>query len=104
MPEQQTVQATQTQPVGPKNNVFAIASFVLGLVSLLLNIWFIPTILAIVFGILALVQIPKKGQKGKWMAITGLILGVVGAIILIVLTVIVAKVASTVLTGLEATA
>ena len=47
----------------------------------------ITCILAIIFGIVALVQIKKNNQKGQGMAITGLVLGIVMVIIFAVLTV-----------------
>lgn len=53
----------------------AIASLVLGLVSIPLCFIFIPGVLAIVFGFIALSQTGASGQKGRGMAIAGLILG-----------------------------
>jgi hypothetical protein len=49
-----------------RTNGFAIAALVFGIIGGIL--------LAVIFGIIALVQIPKKNQKGKGMAIAGLVL------------------------------
>lgn len=68
------------QPSGPK--VFSVLSFIFGLVSVLCCClyWFsgIMSVAAVTFGILAL----AKKQAAKGMAITGLILGGLGIIIL----------------------
>jgi hypothetical protein len=54
----------------------AIASLVLGIVSIPLCFIFIPALLAVIFGVIALSQIKRKpGQAGRGQAITGLILG-----------------------------
>jgi hypothetical protein len=71
-------------------NGFAIASLVLGI------FWGygILSILAIIFGAIALKQIPVRYQGGRGLAIAGLILGilgVIGAIIVIIATVLVAN-------------
>lgn len=88
-PEQTAFSASPVQPVqDQKYNGFAIAALVLGIVSCV--VWAcclntITCILAIIFGILALVQIKKNSQKGKGMAITGLILGIVMVIVFVAL-------------------
>jgi hypothetical protein len=53
-------------PQEQRTNGFAIAALVFGILS--------GIVLAVIFGIIALVQIPKKNQKGKGLAIAGLIL------------------------------
>lgn len=60
----------------PKYNGFAIASMVLGI----LWIWWIGSILAIIFGFVALNQIKTSDgkQMGRGMAIAGLVLGFIG--------------------------
>jgi hypothetical protein len=60
----------------PKYNGFAIASMVLGI----LWIWWIGSILAIIFGFVALNQIKTSqgAQTGRGMAIAGLVLGFIG--------------------------
>lgn len=89
--EQTTFTAPPVQPVqNQKYNGFAIAALVLGIVSFV--VWAcclntITCILAIIFGVVALVQIKKNNEKGKGMAITGLVLGIVMVIIFAVLTV-----------------
>jgi len=60
----------------PKYNGFAIASIVLGI----LWIWWIGSVLAIIFGFVALNQIKTSNgqQTGRGMAIAGLVLGFIG--------------------------
>ena len=67
-----------------KNSGMAVASFVLGLCSLLLFWTFVVPILAIVFGIIGLNQIKKdKNLEGKAMALWGICLGAVTPILII---------------------
>ncbi|MER5351131.1 DUF4190 domain-containing protein [Kitasatospora sp. NPDC002551] len=54
-------------------NGFAVAALVTGLLCM----W--P--LALAFAIVAMVQIPKRNEKGRGMAVTGLVTGVLGAIV-----------------------
>ncbi|MET0713087.1 MAG: DUF4190 domain-containing protein [Jiangellaceae bacterium] len=68
-------------PEEQRTNGFAIASLVFGIISGIL--------LAVIFGIIALVQIPKKNQKGKGMAIAGLVLAGVWTLIWVALIVVV---------------
>ena len=72
----------------------AVASLVLGIVGLVLCCLWIPELLAVIFGGVALSQIKNNpGQSGRGMAIAGLVLGYVGVGIL--LLVIIAAAAST---------
>jgi hypothetical protein len=50
-------------------NGFAVASMILGLIG--------GIVLAVVFGIVALVQVNQRGQRGKGFAVTGLVASVV---------------------------
>src|SRR5438874_5729355 len=61
---------------------FAIASLVLGI----LWVYFIGSILAIVFGFVALNQIKQRNQNGRGMAIAGLVLGFIelGLLVLVI--------------------
>lgn len=62
-----------------KTNGFAVAGFVLGILSALSIselLWGIPSILAIIFSAIALHQIKTTGHKGKSIAFAGLILGI----------------------------
>ncbi len=63
-----------TVPEPPKTSGLAIASFVCGLVECVGGI---PSILALIFGIMAIRRINRSGGrlKGMWMAITGVVLG-----------------------------
>ncbi len=58
----------------PGTNGFAIASLVLGIVWL----WWIGSILALVFGYVAKSQIRQTGQGGSGMATAGIVLGWIG--------------------------
>ena len=58
----------------PPTNGLAIASLVVGC----LWIWWIGSLLAVVFGHVALNQIARRGQSGRGMAIAGLALGYLG--------------------------
>src|SRR5262249_29300948 len=71
--------------VQQKTNGLAIASMVLGIVW----VYWIGSILAVVFGHVALSQIKKSGdaQRGRGMAIAGLVLGYVGVAILLLVVV-----------------
>jgi hypothetical protein len=60
------------EPPKPPHSGFAITSFVLGLASIVLFALVVPSILAIVFGILGIKDTRSKHTRGKWMAITGL--------------------------------
>jgi Domain of unknown function (DUF4190) len=75
MPQVTYVQQMQTQTT----NGLAIASMVLGIVW----VWWIGSILALIFGLVARRQIKERGQKGDGMAIAGIVLGCVGAATLI---------------------
>lgn len=67
-----------TQPAAPTNGK-ALASLILGIVSLFANLLLIPTILGIIFGVIGLSKSRVLGRKG--MAIAGIVLSVVGAIV-----------------------
>lgn len=65
------------RPVVSRNNGLATASLVLGLVGIFLWILAVPSVLAVVFGHVALTSIGRSGgaQRGAGMAIAGLVLG-----------------------------
>jgi len=58
----------------PGTNGFAIASMVLGIVW----VWWIGSVLALVFGYVAKSQIRQTGQSGSGMATAGIVLGWIG--------------------------
>jgi hypothetical protein len=71
-----------------KTNGLAIASMVLGILGLILFVFFmIVPILALIFGLVAMSQISNSGgtQSGNGMALTGTILGVVGIVLFLLL-------------------
>jgi hypothetical protein len=67
----------------PSTNGLAVASMVLGIVW----VWWIGSILALIFGFVARRQIKERGQRGDGMAIAGIVLGFVGAATLILVIV-----------------
>jgi hypothetical protein len=80
----------QPAPPGQRTNGMAIASLILGIVWLS---W-IGSILALIFGYIALGQIKRQHEGGRGMAIAGIVLGWVGVATLILFIVLIA-VAST---------
>ena len=80
------------QPVSTSINGLAIASMVLGI----LWIYWIGSILAIIFGLVAMGQIKRSTgrQSGRGMAIAGLVLGLVGVGILLLVIIAAAAVSS----------
>lgn len=87
--------APQPVYVQSKTNGFAVAALVLGILWL----YWIGSILALVFGYVAKSQIDKSGghETGKGMAIAGIVLGWVGVgiLLLILLLVLVGSIGST---------
>lgn len=77
-PSYQGYPGYQTPPVvyvqGPGTNGLAIASLVLGILWL----YWVGSLLAVIFGHVALADIAKTGKGGKGLAIAGLVLGYVG--------------------------
>ena len=72
-----------SNPQGEGTNGLAIASLVLGI----LWVYWIGSILAVVFGHVALHQIRGSGQGGRGLAIAGLVLGYIGIALIVVLVV-----------------
>lgn len=76
-----TLEGTVTVEKGPSNGM-ATTSLVLGLLGLPTCMLFVPSILAILFGVIALTQVqgaPAKGPRNT--AITGIVLGAVGLLL-----------------------
>jgi hypothetical protein len=69
-------------PPAQRTSGMATASLILGIASFFLNILLIPSILAIVFGVMALNQIRRDpGLGGAGMAKAGIICGIVAAVL-----------------------
>jgi len=66
-------------------NGLAVASLVLGIVW----VYWIGSILALIFGLVARKQIKERGQGGEGMAIAGIVLGIVGIVSLIIVIIVV---------------
>ena len=89
-PPQIIYSAAPSYPATPRTSGLAIASLVLGLIPV---VPFIGSILAIVFGIIALRQIDESRgtQRGRGMAIWGIVLGLLaivttGVVIIVLIT------------------
>jgi hypothetical protein len=82
MPQVTYVQQIQMQTT----NGLAIAAMVLGIVW----VYWIGSILALIFGFVARKQIKEHGQKGDGMAIAGIVLGCVGLATLLLVIILVA--------------
>lgn len=67
-------------------NGFAITSLVLGIVW----IYWIGSLLAVIFGVIALRQITERRERGRGMAIAGVVLGSLFLIVLVVVIIVVA--------------
>ncbi len=74
----------------PGMSAFAVASFVLSLVWL----YGVGAILAIIFGHISLNHIRKRGERGRGLAIAGLIIGYVGLAGLIAVIIVAATVSN----------
>jgi hypothetical protein len=68
-----------------KTSSMAIASLVLGIVSIIINPLFLFSILAIIFGVSGISQVNKSNGaiKGKGMAVSGLILGIISIALMV---------------------
>ncbi len=88
------VEATESVPADSKKekkkfNVFAIVGFVLSLVSFLggPGTVVLGPLAGLIFSIVALVQIKKNSQKGKGLAVAGVILGAISTAVTLVVTI-----------------
>ncbi len=86
-PTRRTAAIPQSHPApghyAPATNGFAIASLVLGI----LWIYWIGSILALVFGYVAKRQIRERGEGGDGMATAGIVLGWIGVAVFVLLVV-----------------
>ncbi|GII34383.1 DUF4190 domain-containing protein [Planotetraspora mira] len=71
------------QAAQPPFSGVAIASFVCGLASIFVAVLVVPPVIAIITGILGLKD-TKSGKRGKWMAVTGLAMGSVISVLVLV--------------------
>jgi hypothetical protein len=69
-----------------KTSGFAVASLVLGIIGLpIICPLLIPSVLAVVFGLLGRRDVREKGHSGEGMALAGLIMGIIGIMVSVVL-------------------
>lgn len=73
-----------TTPTAGSTNGLAIASMILGILWL----YWVGSILALIFGYLARRQIKERNQSGDGMAIAGIVLGWIGVGVLVLLVII----------------
>ncbi len=70
-----------------QNNPYVLTGFILGLISMFcINLFGVVGLLALIFSSIGLSKINKTNQPGRWMAITGIVLGVIGLVVGIYLT------------------
>jgi Domain of unknown function (DUF4190) len=78
----------------PRNNPFAITALICGIGQFVLGLLVFGNIVlaipAIVFGALSLKQIRLRGERGRGMAIAGLVLGILGVIYFALVVIIIA--------------
>ena len=86
-PYQQPYPYPYPYPPARTTNGMAVASMVLGIVW----VYWIGSILALVFGYLALRDIRRSGQRGEGMAIAGIVLGWIGVAVLVLVVYLVGK-------------
>jgi hypothetical protein len=72
--------------VGPKTNTLAIVSLVASLLGLATGFGFL---VGIITGHISLSQIKKTGENGRGMALAGTIIGYVGILLAIIITIVV---------------
>lgn len=70
-------------PPPTKTNAFAVASLIASIIGLFT---FLGFIVGVVFGHIALTQIRRTGELGRGAAIAGLVIGYIGFIVAIVVT------------------
>ena len=91
----QSLTPVSSAPVVPQNNVMAIASMVLGIASIPLLLYFsagiIPGIIAVALGFTAKKKIAESNgaEKGRGMALAGIILGISAVIIAVIIVILV---------------
>ena len=80
-PETQTTY-THHNPYEEKyHSEFSFISLILGIFGLILPLF---STLAVIFGIGGIMQTHREHMKGRWMAVTGIILGFLGVIVVLV--------------------
>ena len=85
--------AAPAAPATPERNNLALASLVVGIVSLVLCMFFVPAVVGLVLGLVALKQIKSSGASGRGMALAGAVTSAV-SLVLGVIVVIAAAVSS----------
>ena len=78
-------QAYVPYPTGPKTNVLAILSLIASIVGFIWLLPFVGSLAGAIMGHLSLNQLKKSGEKGRGMALAGVIVGWVGLAFFIVL-------------------
>ena len=63
-----------------QKNKLALAGFVLGLVSLFINLYAVPAVLGLVFSIIGLVQINKGNYSNRKQAVAGIVISAISVV------------------------
>ena len=71
---------TADSPAPATNNTLAIVGFVVALISLLINFWGIVGIAATILSVLGYLGCKQKNQKGKGLAIAGIVIGAISVV------------------------
>lgn len=79
-----TMEGTTLEAAGA-NNGFCVASLVLGIIGLVAFCAVVPPLLAIIFGIVGLIQTnkPENASGGRGLAVAGIVLGAIGGMFLL---------------------
>ena len=94
-PGQYGYQQSPYYPPGavPRNNPLAIAALVCGIAQFVLGLVLVGNILlaipAIICGALGLRQINQRGERGRGMAIAGLVLGILGVVYFVIIVLVI---------------
>lgn len=67
-------------PAPATNNTLAVVGFVVALISLLINFWGIVGIAATILSVLGYLGCKQKNQKGKGLAIAGIVIGAISVV------------------------
>ncbi|HXW87598.1 MAG TPA: DUF4190 domain-containing protein [Streptosporangiaceae bacterium] len=94
-PGQYGYQRSPYYPPGavPRNNPLAIAALVCGIAQFLLGLVLVGNILlaipAVICGALGIRQINQRGERGRGMAIAGLVLGILGIVYFVIIVLVI---------------
>ena len=74
----------EKEDISKKINLYGLFSLIFSLVSFFIGQGYLAGIAAIVLGIFGIIKFDKEKQKGKWMAKSGLCIGIFNIIYIII--------------------